>query len=196
MPLEADWSVALGTGDPVITVPWAASSECKFIDLRSDLNLIDEIVEVRRTPALRAALLTLNGTGSPHWTAKCDAWTSSMEDGAPAIDPYEMDAEPTETAYGAGSYVDVLQRDREVFASFDRQERWMRAVTTKLRSLPAKAVRVELVLRSAMVEAAPGFAVSWFVEACGASRQGAQQNWERALQLSLEEIMVAGWDAG
>jgi hypothetical protein len=194
--MEADWSVALGTGDPVITIPWEAPGECRFIDLRSNLNLIDEIVEVRRRPALRSALLKLNGAGSAHWTAKCDAWTSSMEEGAPAIDPYEMDAEPTEIAYGAGSYVDVLRRDHQGFACFDRQERWMRAVTTKLRSMPAKAVRVELVLRAAMFEATPGFAVSWFVEACGATRSDSKRNWETALDLSLGVIMDSDYDPG
>ncbi len=48
--MEADWSVALASSDPVITVPWAASGdepECRFVDLRIDPDLIDEIEEAR-----------------------------------------------------------------------------------------------------------------------------------------------------
>ena len=101
--------------DPVITVPWAASAttirKCRFVDLRLGAHLIDEIEEARAKPALRSALLLLNGAASPLWTAKCDAWTSSVDEGAEPFDPYEMDAEPGETAFGAGSYIDLLARD-------------------------------------------------------------------------------------
>ena len=57
--MEADWSVALAAGDPVITVPWAASSDdvkqCRFVDLRRSLRWIDEIEEARAKPRLRSA---------------------------------------------------------------------------------------------------------------------------------------------
>ncbi len=59
--MEADWSVALAADDPVITVPWATSSDdprkCRFVDLRLGGHLIDEIEEARSRPALRSALL-------------------------------------------------------------------------------------------------------------------------------------------
>jgi hypothetical protein len=50
---------------------------------------------------------------------------------------------------------------------------------------------VELVLRSAEVEAAAGFGVTWFVEGCGATAQRAGQNWGTALDLALAVIMDA-----
>ena len=78
---------------------------------------------------MRSALLLLNSAASQLWTAKCDAWTSSAEEGAEPFDPYEMDAEPGETAFGAGSYIDLLPRDFALLSSFERQERWIRAVT-------------------------------------------------------------------
>ena len=113
--MEADWSVALAAGDPVITVPWAASGDDALqVPVRRSApgtHLIDEIEEARTRPALRSALLLLNGAESPLWTAKCDAWTSSAEEGNEPFDPYEMDAEPGETAFGAGSYIDLLPRD-------------------------------------------------------------------------------------
>jgi hypothetical protein len=191
--MEADWTVALAAGDPVITVPWAAPGEDirqrRFVDLRQDAHLIDEIEEARAKPTLRSALLLLNAATSPLWTAKCDAWTSSVDKGDGPLDPYEMGAEPGDTAFGAGSYVDLLARDAYFLDSFERQERWIRAVTEVLRSIPASTARVELVLRHAEVEGASGFAVTWFVEGCGSTAQGAEKAWAKALDLALTTVM-------
>jgi hypothetical protein len=191
--MEADWTVALAPGAPVITVPWAASGDdirtCKFVDLRLGAHLVDEIEEARSKPALRSALLLLNAATSPFWTAKCDAWTSSVDEGAEPFDPYEMDAESGDTAFGAGSYIDLLPRDVSFLAGFERQERWIRAVTEVLRSTPASAARVELVLRRAEVEGASGFAVTWFVEGCGSTARRAGQKWAEALNLALAVVM-------
>jgi hypothetical protein len=191
--MEADWTIALAADDPVITVPWAASGndlrQCRFVDLRQDAHLIDEIEEARANPPLRSALLLLNAPTSPMWTAKCDAWTSSVEEGAAPFDAYEMGAEPGDTAFGAGSYIDLLARDLSFLASFEHQEQWIRAVTGVLRSTPAAAARVELVLRRAEAERISGFAVTWFVEGCGSTPQAAAQRWSTALDLSLAAVM-------
>jgi hypothetical protein len=190
--MEADWTVALAAGDPVITIPWAASEDdvgkCRFVDLRLGAHLIDEIEEARAKPPLRSALLLLNAATSPLWTAKCDAWASSVDEGAEPFDPYEMGAESGDTAFGAGSYVDLLARDVSFLASFERQERWIRAVTEVLRSIPASAARAELVLRRAEVEGASGFAVTWFVEGCGSTAQHAERRWAKALGLALAVV--------
>lgn len=191
--MEADWTVALGAGDPVITVPWAASGgdirKCSFVDLRLGAHLIDEIEEARSKPPLRSALLLLNAAASPLWTAKCDAWTSSVDEGAEPFDPYEMAADAGDTAFGAGSYIDLLARDVSFLSGFEGQEQWIRAVTQVLRSTPASAARVELVLRRAEVEGASGFAVTWFVEGCGSTAQRAGQRWAEALDLALAVVM-------
>jgi hypothetical protein len=191
--MEADWSVALAATDPVITVPWAAFGDdepkCRFVDLRLYPQLVSEINEAQGSLALRSALLLLNGVTSHLWTAKCDAWSSSPEHGDDPFDPYEMDAEPGETAFGAGSYIDLLPRDSEIRQCFDAQERWLRAVTERLRAIPASAARVELVMRRAQVDAVPGFGVTWFVEGCGATMQRADQAWAWAFDLALAAIM-------
>jgi hypothetical protein len=191
--MEADWTVALAPGDPVITVPWAASGDdirkCRFVDLRLGAHLVDEIEEARSKPPLRSALLLLNAATSPLWTAKCDAWTSSVDEGAEPFDPYEMAADADDIAFGAGSYIDLLPRDVSFLSGFERQERWIRAVTEVLRSIPASAARVELVLRRVEVEGAWGFAVTWFVEGCGSTAQRAEQRWARALDLALAVVM-------
>jgi hypothetical protein len=191
--MEADWTVALAAGDPVITVPWAASAgdirKCSFVDLRLGAHLIDEIEEARSKPPLRSALLLLNAAASPLWTAKCDAWTSSVDEGAEPFDPYEMAADAGDTAFGAGSYIDLLARDVSFLSGFEGQEQWIRAVTQVLRSTPASAARAELVLRRAEVEGASGFAVTWFVEGCGSTAQRAGQRWAQALDIALAVVM-------
>jgi hypothetical protein len=190
--MEADWSVALAADDPVITVPWAATEGergCRFVDLRLGEHLIDKIEETRARPALQSALLLLNGAASPLWTAKCDAWTSSAEEGSEPFDPYEMDATPGETAFGAGCYIDLLAREAALRSSFERQERWLHEVTEALRLIPARAARVELVLRRAEVEGLPGFGVTWFIDGCGLNANHAGQRWSEALNLALPAII-------
>jgi hypothetical protein len=191
--MEADWSVELAAPDPLITVPWAACGEagssCRFVDLRMGFHLIEEIEEAQGRPALRSALLLLNGVASQLWTAKCDVWSGSAEQGDDPFDPYEMDTEPGETAFGAGSYIDLLARDFKTHGRFETQERWLRAVTERLRGIPARAARVELVLRRAQVDDVPGYGVTWFVTGCGASAQRAAQGWGHALELALAAIM-------
>jgi hypothetical protein len=188
--MEADWSVELTGDDPVIIVPWAASSDdarrCEFVDLRLGAHLIDEIEEARPAPELRAALLLLNSARSPLWTVKCDTWESDTP-----MDPYEMDAAPADAILSAGSYIDLLARDSGLQASFDLQERWIRAVADTLRAVPARAARVELVLRRAQVNHVSGYGVSWFVEGCGATTQRARRAWSEALGLALPVIMDA-----
>ena len=181
--MEADWSVALAADDPTIGVPWAS-----FVDLRLNRDLIDEITEARANPPLRAALLALNGAKSPLFTAKCDVWTSSDQ----PYDPYEMEADLGETAFGASCYIDLLARDLEIRESFARQEQWLRQVTQRLRTVAASAARVDMVLRHAQVDGLPGFGVSWFVEGCGATKERAEQMWARALRVALDEILSAG----
>ncbi|MGC2402560.1 MAG: hypothetical protein WA510_22395 [Acidobacteriaceae bacterium] len=193
--MEADWSVALLTDDPVIAVPWSAEagatdlSERRFVDLRLDKDAIDEIEEARARPGLRSALLLLNCAGSPFWTAKCDVWSSGPDQGDLPLDPYEMDAQPGQTDFGAGSYVDLLRRDPAWLSSFERQEQWMRQVTERLRATPATAARIELVLRRAEVQRIPGFGVTWFVEGCGATAEDAAKKWDEALAMTLPVIL-------
>lgn len=192
--MEAGWSVALGVDDPSIVVPWAASvgdsrRTCRFIDLRLNPDLIDEIEEAQSGP-LRSALLRLNAGASHLWTAKCDVWATSAE----AFDPYEMDAEPEETAFGSGSYIDLLPRAAGVRACFAQQERWMRTVTGRLRATPARAVRAELVLRAAEVQGAAGFGMTWFVEGCGVAAPSARERWSNALSVALAVLLATPFD--
>src|ERR1700761_3232670 len=166
--MEADWSIALAADDPVVTVPWAGGGR-EFVDLRQSPQQIDQIEEARKSGPLHLVLLLLNGSGSAFWTAKCDVWTRSAEQGDDPLDPYEMNAKTGETGFGAGSYIDLLPRHAERLSTFDQNEKWLRAVTEKLRATPADCARTDLVLRPADVHGVSGFALTWFVEGCGAN---------------------------
>src|SRR5690242_15140068 len=107
--MEADWSVEIGPGLPVIDAAWDG-----FVDLRSSPEKIHAIVEARQHPALREALLMLNGAGSPVFTTKCDCWRLPVAE----IDPDEFGATREIARVGFASYIDVVERDPSRFASF------------------------------------------------------------------------------
>jgi hypothetical protein len=139
---------------------------------------------------LRSALLLLNGATSHLWTAKCDAWTSSAEQGDEPFDPYEMDAEPGETAFGAGSYIDLLPRDFEIRQCFDAPGAVAAGGDRKAARDSGERGAGGTCLRRAEVEAVPGFGVTWFVEGCGATAQRAgQKPGVRRFDLALAVIM-------
>ncbi len=190
--MEADWNLALGSGDPVIVVPWSGPDDdpgCRFVHLRAAPDRVDEVAEALAHPPLRSALLRLNGPHSHLWTAKCDAWTTGPDTGDAPFDPYEMDAEPGTTAFGAGCYIDLLPRKAPFFTCLEDQRRWMQAVVAKLRATPAGATRVELVMRPADVDDTAGYGFTCFVEGCGATAQAASQRWAEALGLALAVLL-------
>ena len=197
--MEADWTLAFAPDDPVMSVPWAASGDnaesCRFIHLRVAPHRIDEVEEAEANPSLRTALLKLNGPSSHLWTSKCDAWTTGPENGDPPFDPYEMDAEPGGTAFGAGCYIDLLPRKEPLFESFKLQELWMDEVVGKLRATPAGASRVELIMRPAEIDETAGFGVTCFIEGCGPTADYASQRWAEALDLTLAVLMNTPWAA-
>ena len=181
--MEADWSVELAAVDPVIVVPWhAPDASLEFIDLRRTPKRIDEIEEACRELALRSALLALNRAPSQLVTVKCDLWKSGPED---EIDPREMDARAEDAKFAAGCYIDMVSTDGDTRTSFAMQERWIRALTARLRSLELRCARIELVLRHAEIQDIPGFGVTCFVQGCGATSELAAFRRAEALALAV-----------
>jgi hypothetical protein len=218
--MEADWSVELAADDPVIAVPWAtvktpeelrgaSSRVARFIDLRESPQalgeILDEIEEARERPALRATLAALNRAGSMLWTSKCDAWENGPRNGEDGIDsgidagihakidPWEMDAAREEAIFTAGCYIDLLLRDSQARGSFEMQERWIRNLSKKLRNIPLRCARTDLVLRRAEIDGVPGFGVTWFVESCGANLDAAKRGWAEALGSAMVILMDERW---
>jgi len=162
---------------------------CRFVDLRLGAHMVDEIEEARSKPALRTALLVLNAANSPFWTAKCDAWASSVEEGAEPIDPYEMDAEASDIALVQGRTLISCRGTSPSWLVSNVRSGGSARSQRYFVSTPARAARVELVLRRAEVEGVSGFTVTWFVEGCGSTAQHAGQRWAEALDLALAVVM-------
>jgi hypothetical protein len=214
--MDADWSVELAADDPVIVVPWASDDgKCQFVylgrrpqgvpanqrvdEVLTPDQMLDKIEEATSEPALRSALLALNGDLSPLWTAKCDLWLTDSrlsEDGP--VDLLEMDCEPQSSLLGsslgdgnfvAGCYIDILPRDAKAGASFEVQERRIRALSRRLRGGLARCARTDFVLRRAETWGLSGYGVTWFVEACASTSELAQQRREEALTRALPIVI-------
>src|SRR5271163_4489815 len=132
----SEWSAECSADDPVLVVPWSDPSDStgnrRFIDLRENPYDLDHLPEAEHYPPLMHALRALNATRSPVFTAKCDAWRLSDEE-LEAL-RLNLDLEAEETPAGFSSYIDLLWRDRTVFASFHVQEQMLHRLT--LRAAP------------------------------------------------------------
>src|SRR5580658_9171216 len=151
--MEADWAAEIGADLPSIDVPW----EC-FVDLRDAPSAAAAVEEAIDHPALREALLTLNSKASPVFTTKCDVWTLSSSE----IDHDEFASHFENAQEGFASYIDILQRDPDQFASFDFHERWSRSLTHHLQDLTLSNGRAEIVIRPANVDASPGYGLTLY----------------------------------
>jgi len=179
--METDWSVEIGPGLPVIDAAWDG-----FVDLRSSPEKVGEIVEARQHPALREALLLLNGAGSPLFTTKCDCWALAGAE----IDPDEFAASRETARVGFASYIDVVERDPSRFGSFEFHERWVREITSALRALDFPQGRVDVVVRAAAKQES-GFGLTLYAAGCGADHGAALLVWERILAAAVAATIAA-----
>jgi hypothetical protein len=176
--VEADWSVEIGAGLPVIDADWPG-----FVDLRRDLRSIDSIPEAIAEPALREALVVLNGADSPVFTSKCDLWMPGAEE----IDTDELGC----TSYVAAlaSWIDVVTREAGLFVSFEAHEAWIRRATQQLRGDAIPNGRVDLVVRAAVAGEREGFGLTLYVTGCGVDTQAAHAAWEQVLRAAVAATM-------
>lgn len=182
----SEWSAECSSDDPVLVVPWSdpsdPSGDRRFIDLRENPYDLDHLPEAEHFPPIMHALRALNATRSPVFTAKCDAWQ---------LDPDELERLRTELALiaedapdGFGSYIDLLWRERSIFASYHQQEQMLHRLTRHAATLEYPYAMLDCVIRPAMVDLTgpqEGFAVSLYVKALGHDAQTAAENWASAL---------------
>jgi hypothetical protein len=182
----SEWSAECSADDPVLVVPWSDPSDStgnrRFIDLRENPYDLDHLPEAEHYPQLMHALRALNAARSPVFTAKCDAWP---------LDPEELDVLRAnldvlaeEAAAGFGSYIDILWRERSIFASFHLQEQMLHRLTRHAAPLEHPYALLDCIIRPAMVDLTgpqEGFAVSLYVKAAGHNEQAAEENWASAL---------------
>lgn len=180
-----DWSAECGADDPVLVVPWTSpDGTLQWVDLREDPYAVNEIVEAEDHPALLAALRSLNGARSPVFTAKCDVWTMDADELEATRDELLLDSEVA--GAGLACYIDLLWRDRAIFASRHRLEQILYRLERMLSDLPYSLASAELVMRPAVVEldgtVAEGFAVTLYVRGVGVDTAEAAVRWDEALR--------------
>jgi hypothetical protein len=182
----SEWSVECSADDPVLVVPWSDPSDStgnrRFIDLRETPYDLDHLPEAEHYPPLMHALRALNATRSPVFTAKCDAWPLAPDE----LDALRvnLDIAADESPKGFGSYIDILWRERSLFASFHLQEQMLHRLTRHAAPLEHPYAMLDCILRPAMIDLTgpqEGFAVSLYIKAIGHEAQTAQQNWASAL---------------
>jgi hypothetical protein len=182
----SEWSAECSADDPVLVVPWSDPTDStgnrRFIDLRENPYDLDHLPEAERFPPLMHALRALNAARSPVFTAKCDAWPLDAEE-LEAL-RVELDIMADEAPAGFGSYIDLLWRERSLFASFHLQEQMLHRLSRYAAPLQHPYAMLDCILRPAVVDLAgpqEGFAVSLYVKALGHNEQAAEENWASAL---------------
>jgi hypothetical protein len=185
----SEWTAECSHDAPTLVVPWAdAASGARFIDLRAEPYEIAEIPEVEHNPTLARALRSLNATRSPFVTAKCDAWTLSAAD---KTEHETLEALRTElmlgeqeAQHGFASYIDVLWRERSVFASRHQQQDRLDRIVRRAQRLQHPEAALECVLRPAFLDLngpLEGFSFTLYVTAVGPEPEAARERWELAM---------------
>lgn len=183
--MEADWSVEIGRDLPVIEGSWRG-----FVDLRRAPERFKSVEEAGQHPALRDALLALNGDMSPLFTTKCDAWPLA----AAEIDADEF-ASSSQTAVGGfACYIDVLDRDAARFASFEFHERRARVIAAILRKMGVARSRAEIVVRRALLRDTSGYGLTLYAAGCGGDEAEAYSAWNAALGAVVAATIAAAME--
>ena len=189
--MVAEWMAECGAEAPVIEVPWSdpASGLC-FTNLRADPFGLAEVAEAEAYPALRRSLRALNAPRSAFLTSKCDAWGLSPEEHGDKLESLrlELDLPDEEAAFGFGSYIDLLWRERSVFASAHLASDSLARFVRRVGKLPHPECALEAVLRPAVVDLRSpleGFGATVYLTALAADPETAVRRWEAALEASV-----------
>ena len=179
-----EWSTATAADDAVLVVPWQApDGGAQWVDLREDDFALDEIPEAAEHPALLAALRALNSGRSPVFTAKCDAWAMGPEELTATRNDLLLEEEQAQA--GAACYLDLLWRDRGIFASRHRTEQVLYRLDRMIEELPGALAKAEAVVRPAVVDldgsVAEGYCLSLYVKGVGVDAAEADERWSAAL---------------
>jgi hypothetical protein len=182
----SEWSAECSPDDPVLVVPWSDPSDPsgnrRFIDLRENPYDLDHLPEAEHFPPLMHALRALNATRSSVFTAKCDAWP--LDSGELDHLRTELDIIAEDAPDGFGSYIDLLWRERAIFASYHQQEQMLHRLTRHATTLEYPYAMLDCVIRPALVDLTgpqEGFAVSLYVKALGHTAKTAEENWASTL---------------
>jgi hypothetical protein len=192
----SEWTAECSLDAPTLIVPWSADAQenpsstgagARFVDLRANPYDIAEIPEAEHNPTLARALRSLNATRSPFLTAKCDTWSLSPSEHTEALEALrvELFLHEEDTVYGFASYIDLLWRERSVFASAHQQQDRLDRIVRRAQRLPHAEAALECVLRPAFLDLSgplEGFAVTFYLTALGPDPDSARRRWELAME--------------
>jgi len=184
----AEWTAECSEDAPTLVVPWSAPEVgVQFVDLRNNPYDIAEIPEAERFPALGRALRALNAIRSPFFTAKCDVWALPSEERAGDLDTLrqELDLQEDEVHAGFASYIDLVWRERMVFASAHQYSTRLDRITRRAAKLPHSEAFLQCILRPAILDLGTpleGYAISVYVSALGHDAEMATARWSAALE--------------
>jgi hypothetical protein len=188
----SEWTAQCSHDAPTLIVPWSdPDTGARFFDLRANPYDIAEIPEAEHNPTLARALRSLNATRSPFLTAKCDTWTLSASDHTEALEALRLELmlSDEDTPYGFASYIDLLWRERSVFASAHQQQDRLDRIMRRAQRLQHPEAALECVLRPAILDLngpLEGFAVTLYLTALGPEPELARRRWE----LAMEDIIT------
>ena len=169
--MEADWEIEIGGDAPVIEAQWAG-----FVDLRTSPDRARLLAEQGQLPGLADVLIRLNAPESPIWTSKCDVWPVSE------FDPYELDASPDLPLLAIACYVDIVPRSEHKWPHTDKAEDACRAICARLRTVPLRCCRVDMVIRRALILAdGKELGITAYFTACGSTLNDAKSVLVEAL---------------
>ncbi len=185
----AEWTAECSEESPTLVLPWSdAASGLHYVDLRENPYDIAEVAEAELYPALGRALRALNATRSPLLTAKCDAWSlTATNEHAETLEglKLELDADPDGEMEGFASYIDLIWRDRSVFASPHQQQDRLDRIVRRAQRMDRSEAKLELTLRPCVLDresVLEGYAFTLYVSAIGADHGSAMRAWELALE--------------
>jgi hypothetical protein len=178
--MEADWEFEIGGDSPVIEPLWSG-----FVDLRASPNRAGDLPEARQLPGLAEVLVRLNATNSPVWTCKTDVFMPDQ------IDPDELNAADAEASHAFACYVDLLARGDRQWDPI-KAEMACRELCVRLRDIPLRRCRVDLVIRRAQIGPdANDLGVTAYLTACGETESDAKSRLAECLSLFSQTIMSA-----
>ena len=181
MAMEADWGVEIGPSAPIIDAHWAG-----FVDLQRSPELVLELEEVNTLPGLDAALVRMNTTNSPVWTAKCDVWP--VVDLA-EVDEDEMNATADSARHAWGCYIDLLPKSDQTWATPAMAVDWCKSICDQLHSVPLPCCRADLIVRRAVAaEEHTDIGITAYLTSCGTASEAANHVLGTALSRFVDTL--------
>jgi hypothetical protein len=180
--MDADFSVELGAGDPVLEMPWSdPDGRLQYQNLRRQPEALALITEATDYRELAEFLEAVNSQASILESAKCDVWTE--DELSEAENFYEAEIKFT-------SYVDLLFCDEPWRFDFSMHESFADRAVEALQDAPELSAAAEFVIRRCYYKvdgndaedvSKAGFYFTLYLSGYGNDEDEARKQWAAAL---------------